>query len=349
MSQDGAQLFDHETERNLLGTLIDHAGEHGALFARLRAEHFDHVAYRETYTELLVMQGAGEVVDNFTLGMRLREQGKMGAGSEFAIDSIEYEQLTTYATHPEHACAHADIVIKLWAARRMRDYGARLVTTTATGRSDLWPAILQAQDDVLRELGSIGNAERENALRFLSDDECDQMEPARGIVGSILFEDSIAFLYAREGRWKTFLALDWCLSCATGRPWLGRPVVTGAVAYIAAEGARNIGKRIRAWKRHHGVSASVPIYVLPQPVQLLDSGQVRALIAQIREQIGTPVLVVIDTLARSMAGGNENDTRDINAVTDAAYMIRAPFSGCLLTLHHTGKEEAAGRRGTSAR
>src|SRR5689334_22787887 len=72
-------------------------------------------------------------------------------------------------------------------------------------------------------------------------------------------------------------------------------------------------------------SSSWQVRVLPVPVQLLDTSQVRELIAQIEKQVGKPVLIVVDTLARSMAGGNENDTKDINAITDAAYLIRAAF------------------------
>jgi len=303
---------------------------------------------RETWRVARALLARGNAVNHLSLDRELRARELLGEGK--LIESIS--DITECVNHvPPNETPASCARVLLGVARRRADIASagRLMSAAVyeTGE-DAYASVRARELAALTAEATGTGAKAATALHFLSDDECEQMEPARGIVGSILFEDSIAFLYAREGRWKTFLALDWCLSCASARHWLGRPVVAGAVVYIAAEGARGIGKRIRAWKKHHGVSESIPIKVLPKPVQLLDAGEVRALIADIRAQVGTPILVVIDTLARSMAGGNENDTQDINAVTDAAYLIRAAFSCCVLTLHHSGKDEGRGMRGSSA-
>jgi AAA domain len=302
---------------------------------------------RETWRVARALTARGEAVNHVSLESELRARELLGEGK--LIESIS--DITECANHVPPNETPVNCARKLLqVAQRRADFASagRLMSAAVYETGEDAYASVRARELAALTAEATSARAKVKALRFMSDDECEQMEPARGIVGNILSEDSIAFLYAREGRWKTFLALDWCLSCATNRHWLGRPVVAGTVVYIAAEGARGIGKRIRAWKKHHGVTDSVPIYVLPKPVQLLDAGEVRALIAEIRAQVGTPILVVIDTLARSMAGGNENDTQDINAVTDAAYLIRAAFSCCVLTLHHSGKDEARGMRGSSA-
>jgi AAA domain/DnaB-like helicase N terminal domain len=345
----GRLLYDHAAERNLLGTLIEYAQEQSGIFTRLRAEHFDHHAHREIYSELLVMRTAGLAVDNFTLGARLRELDRLGPTPEFDIDSVEFEQLTTYATHPEHAEAHADLVIKLWADRRMRDYGTRLVAAVETGRRDLWPAILKHAEEVTCDGGD--PAKPAKGLRLMTDVEVEALKPAQGILGNVLFEDCIAYLFGDSDTWKTFLALSWALCIATGLPWLGRPVRRGPVVYIASEGARGISKRIRAWKHRQGIKKSVDILIVPMPVNLLDRQTVPDLIEHIRAHPRlrgqVPALIVFDTLARSMGDGDENDTPVANQITAATGALKAEFGCCVLLVHHSGLTAGHRMRGNS--
>jgi RecA/RadA recombinase len=328
------------------GTWPDVLATEGA--GSVSPEHFYSGEWkRETWRVAQALTARGEAVNHLSLDRELRARDLLGDGR--LIGSIS--DITACVNHvPPNETPASCARVLLQVARRRADIASagRLMSAAVYETGEDAYASVRARELAELTAEAASASHKASALHFMSDDECEQMAPARGIVGNILFEESIAFLYAREGCWKTFLALDWCLSCASARHWLGRPVVAGTVVYIAAEGARGIGKRIRAWKKHHGVSASLPIKVLPKPVQLLDASEMRALIAEIRAQVGTPILVVIDTLARSMAGGNENDTQDINAVTDAAYMIRAAFSCCVLTLHHSGKDEGRGMRGSSA-
>jgi hypothetical protein len=348
-----APLFDHELEGNVLGWLTSEPGAHEEIYDWLHSYHFNHHPHRVIFSEIEAMREAGEPIDPFTLRARLQESGKMGYGPEFEVDQLEYGLRMTRAEYVGHLPAHVALIIKYWRKRRYMELAGRLAAAAQEGRDDLIPAFVKRLEEVQREgdndEATEARAKRES-FKFLTDNECERIPPVRGLVGNILHEDAIAFLYAREGRWKTFLALDMGLSLATPTvtSWHGRPVGNGPVVYICAEGARGIGKRIRAWKRYHGITDSVPIHVLPTPVQLLDHSQVRELIARIQAQFDSPVLVVIDTLARSMAGGNENDTKDINAVTDAAYLIRAAFGCCVLILHHSGKDGERGMRGSSA-
>src|SRR5207244_4185411 len=59
-------------------------------------------------------------------------------------------------------------------------------------------------------------------------------------------------------------------------------------------------------------------------------------------------LVVIDTFARAIAGGNENDAQDVGLAVAAADRIRAETGACMGFVHHAGKDPTKGARGSSA-
>jgi hypothetical protein len=190
---------------------------------------------------------------------------------------------------------------------------------------------------------------KSNLFPLMTDLEAEALTPLQGILGDILYEDSLAFLYGRSGWWKSFLVLSWALCVAAGVDWLGKTAITGDVIYVCAEGARGVGKRITAWKHHHGMAGqSVRLHVLGVPVHLLHQGETDRLVRSIKAKSSKPVLVVIDTLARAMAGGNENDTQDAGALIAAADLIRTEFKCCVLFVHHVGVADTSRQRGSSA-
>ena len=57
--------------------------------------------------------------------------------------------------------------------------------------------------------------------------------------------------------------------------------------------------------------------------------------------------MVVDTLSRALAGGNENSSEDMGALVQNMDAIRAETGACVLFIHHTGKDQARGARGWS--
>jgi hypothetical protein len=196
-----------------------------------------------------------------------------------------------------------------------------------------------------------GPAERAPTYPVLTDEEAERLTPAQGILGDILYEDAIAYLYGDSDTWKTFIAVSWGLSIAADQPWLGCTVMPGPVVYVPAEGARGIGKRIHAWKQYHHISDSVDFYVVPIAVNLLDPEAIPRLMADIeahpRLAGHKPALIIFDTLARSMDGGDENSTADAARVTASVSLLKARWGCCVLILHHVGNLYAHRMRGNS--
>jgi len=61
-----------------------------------------------------------------------------------------------------------------------------------------------------------------------------------------------------------------------------------------------------------------------------------------------PQLVILDTLARSAVGLNENDAKDMGLMISFLDAIKVKLRTAVLVVHHTGKEEGRGMRGSNA-
>lgn len=170
--------------------------------------------------------------------------------------------------------------------------------------------------------------------------------PPKPLIAGLLDLDSLAVLYGPSGSGKSFVAIDWALSVATGSWWLGHEVSRSPVLYVAAEGVGGLGIRVRAWQDRHNVISCGETIWLPRAVNLLDGGWSSALATIVAEV--KPSLIVLDTLARCLVGGDENTAKDIGMAVDAADVLRRASRACVLLVHHSGKDVSAGARGSSA-
>ena len=172
------------------------------------------------------------------------------------------------------------------------------------------------------------------------------------LIKDVIDQEAMSVMYGESNSGKTFVMLDMAFHIATGKPWQNRKVSQGAVAYVALEGGRGITKRILALRSHHKAD-SAPLAVIPCPVDLLrPDGDGKALVALIRDweaDIGQKVkLVVIDTLSRAMAGGNENAPDDMTMFVAHCDALRNSLKAHVAIVHHTGKDKAKGARGHSS-
>ena len=151
---------------------------------------------------------------------------------------------------------------------------------------------------------------------------------------------------------KTFIALDMAMSIAAGTDWHGHKVRQGAALYLATEGSFSFKNRMAALKDDRGLTDNVPLIAPADMVNLLDQeadlGELAALADEIIEQHGPLRLIVVDTLARAMAGGNENAPDDMGKLLNNVEALRQGTDAFVLLIHHTGKDEAKGARGHSS-
>lgn len=161
-----------------------------------------------------------------------------------------------------------------------------------------------------------------------------------------LDRNCLSMLYGPSNAGKTFVALDIAMHIAAGKPWRGLRVNGGPVLYIAAEGGAGIRNRLAAIKRDRPEMANAPFYLLPLGLDLHGQGDALA-VCEIMP-CDKPALVVIDTLARSMGAGDENTAKDAAQFVRNCDLIREATGAHVMVIHHTGKDEDRGARGSSA-
>lgn len=171
------------------------------------------------------------------------------------------------------------------------------------------------------------------------------------LVEDVLTTGGLSVMYGESNSGKSFMCCDMACHIGTGRTWLGKRTVHGAVLYVAGEGAQSIKLRVLAWSQEHGETPAVAI--VPVPVNLLDPrADLQRMVdacEAVKARYGMAVsLIVIDTLARAFGGGNENASEDMGAVISHADMLREATSAAVLFVHHSGKDAAKGGRGHSS-
>jgi hypothetical protein len=170
------------------------------------------------------------------------------------------------------------------------------------------------------------------------------------LIPKLIQKQSLSVLYAPSGHCKSFLALDICLRLAYGMDWRGKEMDAVDVLYIAAEGAHGMRKRVRAWRIEHGFIdekiKNTRLKTITAPVNLLDKTEVDDLIYFIENLPHKFAFVVIDTLARSMVGGDENSAAAMGVAVASADRIKENFECAVMLIHHTGKDVSRGARGS---
>jgi hypothetical protein len=238
-----------------------------------------------------------------------------------------------------------------------------LVRTLPGGNPDFAPTL-----GLFREHSARGEAESEDTdpndgpgerpggrpdeLRNHSIKELHELTEPEWLIEGVIPAGAFIVPFGAPKSFKTFLLLSACLHIAAGKDWMGLKVKRGAVVYVAAEGIGGLKPRIQGMCAYYGIGDDVPFWVIPRPVSLADQKMLAKLVrtAQRRaDEADTPiVLVVFDTLARCAAGLDENSAQEMGAAIAGNDWVREQLKCATATIHHSGKDEQRGLRGTSA-
>ena len=251
---------------------------------------------------------------------------------------------------------------------QVRQREGRSLEQDGRGPDDLWAKIRSTKSKLDLEAVRPGNP-GENTGKNQTDAEVyppnilplplefwgegDDIDPPRDFVEGMLIEETLSLWFGESNTGKTFVLFDLACHVALGRDWFGKQCDAGGVVYIAAEGAGSLRKRRRAWQTRYEVG-NVALAVIPSSVDFrsADSDDVERVIAACRvaaETMDVPVkLIVIDTLSRAIAGGNENAPEDMTAFIKAVDRIKGEVGAHVASIHHSGKDTSKGARGHSS-
>ncbi len=170
------------------------------------------------------------------------------------------------------------------------------------------------------------------------------------LVKGVLDREAMSVVYGPSNSGKTFFALDMAFHVATGAEWRGRRMQPGGVLYLAAEGGRGIINRVVALRQETGI-CDVPMAIRRAGLDLLKSTADLQEIVDLAAEVSARAplaLIVIDTLSRVMAGGDENGAQDMTAFIKNIDKVREITGAHIMIVHHTGKDAARGARGHSS-
>lgn len=183
--------------------------------------------------------------------------------------------------------------------------------------------------------------------RFLDIDDIEALPPPDWLINNILTMNGLSVLWGRSGDMKSFVALDMGLCVSVGAPWHGTAVKPGLVLYVAAEGSYGLARRAVGWRRTRGRDLPKPQFkIIPHNIALA-SADLDQLVQQIQQLTAKPILIIIDTLARTFGAGDENKQADMNAYVSAADRLRELTGAHVMIVHHTGVHADKRERGSN--
>lgn len=165
--------------------------------------------------------------------------------------------------------------------------------------------------------------DRPRLIKHIS--EFEETPPIEYLIPHEVPAHSLVVIYGASGSCKSFLAIDYG----------GEIALKQSIVYIAGEGESGYYARYHAWLKHTGHKKEGKFHLVAGALQLLKLGDVEAFIEEARDY--KPAAVIIDTLARSMVGGDENNQKDMGLFVYGCDLIRKALNCTVIVVHHTGK------------
>jgi len=171
--------------------------------------------------------------------------------------------------------------------------------------------------------------------------------PQQWIIKGLLPKAQVGMIYGESTAGKSFVAMDMLGSIARGLPWRGMRTKQGRVVLVVAEGLMGARGRLKAYAQHHDIDLTdVPFGIIGDVPSMLLKEDVKALAKQVVDWGGADI-IVLDTLAQSSAGANENSGEDMGKVLAHCRGLNKMTGAMVLLVHHAGKDASRGARGWS--
>lgn len=167
-----------------------------------------------------------------------------------------------------------------------------------------------------------------------------KLPPRRYLIEGILPENSLIVLFGAPGAMKTYLAMNWAVSLATKRDWLGYKIQKpGSVIIIDEEnGEYRILERMQRLLAAQDLKCQTPpIYHMAfsgfDPTNDQHFSAIVNLILENKTR-----LLIVDSLVDISHGRDENKASEIFEVVSALNQIKEKTGCTILLIHHANKK-----------
>lgn len=152
----------------------------------------------------------------------------------------------------------------------------------------------------------------------------------------------IAAIFGQPGSAKTFIALDMAFAVAGGADWFDMRTAPCPVIYINLESCGGLKKRLLAWQLDRKRPVPDDVRFVVEPFHILED------VDMLARDIPTGAVVFLDTLNAAAPGLDENSSRDMGLILEAAKKLQRLTGGLVVLVHHCGKDGSKGLRGHSS-
>ncbi|MGU3538113.1 AAA family ATPase [Methylobacterium sp. A54F] len=171
-------------------------------------------------------------------------------------------------------------------------------------------------------------------------------------IAGLIGVGELSVWFGAPGEGKSLAIMDAGLHVAAGLPWHDRLTRRGAVLYVAAERPGLVKRRVAAWRKRHGLSG-LPFGIVPGRFDFStakdDAEEIARIAAEYELTTGYAVaLIIIDTKARTMGGGDENSARDMARYVDHVSLIQDQTGAHVAIVDHTPHDAPHRMRGHGA-
>lgn len=169
------------------------------------------------------------------------------------------------------------------------------------------------------------------------------------LVKGLFDRGQMIVLWGPPGSGKTFCALSMAAHIGAGKHWASRRVKRGKVLYVCAESTRKrLENRARALVNRFPELSDSELYLVPLTLDLLQGNEDILSVCAAAKALQDVALIVVDTLAVTFGGGDENSPEDMGRYVSNMKAIKDTTGAAVLIVHHCGKDEARGMRGHSS-
>lgn len=172
------------------------------------------------------------------------------------------------------------------------------------------------------------------------------------LIDGVMETPCTGMVFGESGSGKSFFVIDVALHVAAGLRWLDKETKSGPVFYICGEGRHGIPRRVKAWEHHHGCKVPAGRFMVSNLRMSFEPEQVAEMVQcidHLAENIGTPAMVIIDTMARALPGSaDENSAKDTNMFFNECDRLQSLYNCAVVVVHHSGHGDKRRARGSSA-
>lgn len=324
-----SMLYNIEAEKWLLSSILQVPDAYLAVAPILKPNDFYLIHHEQIYRAMQACANRNVAPSPITVDDELQRRNQFEEIGGFN----KISELLTETFYPEWAYDYAVVIRDCAIRRRVAEIGGTMIANSHDGSRSLADLMSGTRNQLdLIDIPDMGT-------RLFTLEDLAKLPPTLWLFAGEIPEQAFTVLYGASGSGKSFIALDYAMRTAIAHPDAG-------VVYIAPEGGSGYHARASAWiEQHQCKQPPSNIYFRLEALSMLDDGAVDAFISQIR--LLKPKLIIFDTLARCMVGGDENSAKDMGRFIDACERVRRRTGATILVVHHTGKSGAS-ERGSSA-